>query len=218
MLKNLLMIVFFCLSFISPKGYCIINKVQLPKPKIYKTIYLEEAILRRRSLRDFDIKKSITVEQLSHLLWAAQGITNSMRNFRAAPSAGALYPLDLYVVKDDGVWRYFATKHELELVINKDLRRKLALAALGQMVINDAPLSVVIVAEYKRITRKYYQRGIQYAYMEAGHVAQNLLLEAVSLGLGGVPIGAFYRDKVSDLLQLSKGQDPIYIIPIGYKR
>ncbi len=212
-MKNLLAVLI--LVYLIPQGGFAMT-VQLPKPQINKSVYLDQAIQQRRSVRQFK-DKELTLEQISQLLWAADGITSADERSRSAPSGGAIYPLDLYVVKSDGVWQYLVADHSLKLLIQKDLRGKLAQAALGQNSVADAPLDIVIVAEYSRITSRYGKRGIRYAHMEAGHIAQNLLLEATALGLAGVPVGAFSDSDISKVLDLAHDQDPLYIIPLGYK-
>jgi SagB-type dehydrogenase family enzyme len=210
--KNLIFIFLFLLV----QGAFAMTTIQLPKPQINKTMYLDQAIAQRRSVRSFT-DKQLSQTQISQLLWAAQGITEQKKGYRAAPSAGAIYPLQLYVVKKDGIWQYQPLQHALQLIIKGDMRDKLAQAALGQSPVKNAPISIVITANYKKITAKYHDRGIMFAHLEAGHAAQNLVLEAVSLGLGGLTVGAFYDKSVARLLNLPRDEDPIYIICIGYK-
>jgi len=175
---------------------------------------LEEAIQKRRSQRSFS-QREISAEQIGQLLWAAQGITDTARGLRAAPSAGALYPLEIYVVKKDGVYYYRPHGNDLKQVSDKDLRPALSRAALSQAAVRNAPAVFVIAAVYERVTSKYGERGIRYVDMEIGHAAQNLHLQAVSLGLGSVPIGAFDDDAVSNVLSLPEDHQPRYIIPVG---
>ena len=137
-------------------------------------------------------------------------------DFRAAPSAGALYPMELYVVSKDGVFHYLPSEHKLEILSEKDLRGKLAAVALGQAPVRQAAIDIVICAVFRRITGKYGKRGIRYAYIEAGHIAQNIHLEAVALGLGSVPIGAFDDQRLKDVLSLPSEHEPLYIIPVGH--
>lgn len=207
----------FLLSLFSSQGCIAMKIITLPQPQIIKSLYLDQAIQSRRSVRNFS-DKELTLSQISQLLWAGDGITDPRRNYRSAPSAGALYPLDMYVIKKDGAWKYIVSGHELELVNKADVRNQLAHAALGQNYPAKAPVSIVIVAEYKRSTRKYGNMGIRYSHIEAGHIAQNLLLEAVALGLGSVPVGAFYGREIIKLLHLPNEQEPLYIISIGYKK
>jgi len=190
--------------------------VKLPKPNLKGAMSLEECIQNRRSKRSFS-SQPLSLEQVSQLLWAAQGITDQKRGLRAAPSAGALYPLELYVVKSDGVYHYKPEEHELERLGSEDLRKPLAGAAHGQESVSEAPMDIVICAVYERVTGRYGNRGIMYTHIEVGHAAQNIHLEAVALGLGSVPIGAFQEEKASGVLALPKDQKPLYIIPVGYE-
>lgn len=193
------------------------EKITLPGPDTKGKIYLEEAIAKRRSIRSFS-DKELSLEQISQLLWAAQGITAKKGDFsyRAAPSAGALYPMEVYLVKKDGLYRYLPERHALEALNKKDLRQNLASSAFGQACISQAPVSIVICAVYSRITVKYRDRGIRYAHIEAGHIAQNIHLEAVALGLGSVPVGAFNDDDTKRVLTLPINNEPLYIIPVGF--
>jgi len=189
--------------------------IKLPVPRKRGDVSLEETILRRRSKREFKAG-FLSKEQISQLLWAAQGITDSSGFFRAAPSAGALYPLEIYIAFSEGVYHYRPAGHILERVSTEDVRLALCEAALGQEFIASAPLDIIITAIYERTTGKYGERGIRYVHMEAGHAAQNILLQAVALGLGSVPIGAFSDKDVSMALTLPAECIPLYIIPVGY--
>ena len=193
------------------------NTIQLPQPATKGKISLEEAISKRRSQRNF-ARKDLGLEQISQLLWSAQGITAKKGNFsfRAAPSAGALYPMEIYLLSKDGLYHYLPEGHQLEQLSQGDLRNSLSNSALGQASISQAPVSIVICAVYARITSKYGERGIRYSHIEAGHIAQNMHLEAVALGLGSVPIGAFDDSQVKKVLSLPKDEEPLYIIPVGY--
>ena len=200
--------------------------VSLPTPATEGKMSLEAAIAGRRSERRFK-RAALHMEQLSQLLWAAQGITdphpNPARRFRrAAPSAGAQYPLDIYVVAgvisglETGIYHYQPHEHILNLLATGDLRQPLAEACLGQMLIASAPAVIVITAEYDRITDRYGKRGLRYTHMEVGHVGQNLHLQAETLGLGTVIIGAFRDTEVSTVLQLPRKHEPLYVMPVGY--
>lgn len=199
--------------------------ITLPKPKIKGTVSLEETIKKRRSRRSF-LAKPLTLEQVSQLLWAAQGITDEKTGFRAAPSGGACYPLDLYLVVgknsveglEAGVYHYLVSNHSLKIHLRGEKRRALALASFGQMFIAQAPISIVTTAEYSRITSRYGQRGVRYALIEVGHVGENIYLQAEALGLGTVAIGAFSDGMVSKCLNLPKKHEPLYIMPVGYPR
>ena len=191
------------------------TEIKLPKPSYKGTVSVEETILKRRSVRNFS-KDKLPLEFISQLLWSAQGITNQRNKFRAAPSAGALYPMELYIVSPDGVFHYIPDGHLLRKQQHADLRQELANASWGQNFVAVAGISIVIVAEYGRTTWRYGNRGIRYVDMEAGHIAQNIHLQAVALNLGSVPVGAFNDKVVKSLLKLPPAQEPIYIIPVGY--
>ena len=189
--------------------------VSLPEPKILGQMTIEESIFRRRSERSYQ-DKEITLEQLSQILWAAQGITDQSFGFRAAPSAGALYPLQIYIVKKDGVYRYIPDGHRLVQLSDQDKRPSLVRASLGQSFIQEAPLNIVISGNFAITQAKYGARAFRYVCMEIGHVAENIHLQAVALGLASVAVGAFWDDVVKKSLELPDNQDPLYIIPIGY--
>jgi len=205
------------------KAWGKINRIQLPAPTVKGKVSLEEAIKKRRSKRRFQ-DKPLNIAQISQILWAAQGITEEREFKRAAPSAGALYPLDIYLVVrkveelEAGVYHYSPEGHTIDMTLKGDLQNSLARACLGQMFIADAPLCIVITAEYERTTIKYGERGIRYVHMEAGHVGENIWLQVVALGLGTVSIGAFWDDEVSRVLNLPKEYRPLYVFPIGYPK
>jgi SagB-type dehydrogenase family enzyme len=198
-----------------------IKTIKLPPPIVKGKISLEEAIKKRRSERDFQ-DRALSLRQVSQILWAAQGITEERGFKRAAPSAGALYPLELYLVVkkveelEAGVYHYHPDNHTLYLMLRGNYQLALAKACLGQMFIADAPVSVVIAAEYERTTAKYGERGLRYVHIEVGHVGENICLQVVVLGLGTVPIGAFWDEEVSRLLSLPKNYKPLYVLPVRY--
>jgi len=189
--------------------------IELPKPNLKGKLSVEESILRRRSYRSFT-NSELTNRQLSQILWAAQGITDQSYGFRAAPSAGALYPLYFYVAKKDGVFRYIPDGHRLVQLASKDVRPSIVRASLGQAAIREAPVSIIIAANFAITQAKYGARSFRYVCMEIGHAAENIHLQAVALGLGSVPIGAFWDDVIRTTLKIPDNQDPLYIIPIGY--
>lgn len=176
---------------------------------------LNDALVNRRSVRNFSGKK-IEPEKVSAILWAAQGITAKDSGFRTAPSAGALYPLDVFLLDEDGVYHYIPDGHKLMKMKNNDLRNELYKACLFQGPVSEAVINIIITAEYERTTVKYGQRGIRYADMEAGHACQNILLIAVAMELGAVPIGAFRDDDIKKILGLPADYIPLYVIPVGY--
>jgi SagB-type dehydrogenase family enzyme len=189
--------------------------VLLPTPQLKGSLTLEEALARRRSVREFD-DLPLTLEEIGQLLWAAQGMTHPA-GYRTAPSAGALYPLEVYVITPEGVYHYDPPGHRLSLHQLGDLRPALYTAALRQEPLLEAPAVFVIAAVYERTEIKYgEERSPRYVHLEAGHAAQNLLLQAIALDLGAVPIGAFIDDKVKEVLSLPDDHQPLYLIPTGH--
>ena len=203
----------------------LINQVKpLEKPFLTGFMSVEEAIAKRRSIRDYS-KDPLTFQELSQLLWAAQGITDLNTGFRAAPSAGATYPLEVYVVIGDkgvsgleaGIYHYNPLTNELKLIVKGDFRNELSSAALEQRWVKTAPVNIVLTAVYERTTRVYGDRGIRYVHMEVGHVSENIYLQATALGLGTVAVGAFNDELVQKILNLPKDRKPLYIMPVGRK-
>ena len=191
--------------------------IQLPPPATRGSVSLEEALARRRSVREFAPDRLSPV-QLSQLLWAAQGITGD-GGLRTAPSAGALHPLELYVATAEGLYHYDPPRHRLLVVAERDLRKPLSRAAHDQPCVASAPAVFVLAAVHARTEARYGRvRSPRYVDMEAGHAAQNLLLEATALGLGGVPVGAFEDEEVRSALGLPRDQRPVYLVPIGKPR
>ena len=190
------------------------GEIALPPARVKGDMTLEEAIANRRSVRAFT-DEPLSMQETSQLLWAAQGITDP-RGLRAAPSAGALYPLEVYVVLPDGVYRYLPQTHVISPVSDGDHRDDLWEAGLEQDALRQAAAVFVITAVYERTEAKYGERAERYVELEAGHAAQNLLLQAVVLDLGAVPIGAFYDDRVKAALALPADHQPLYLIPVGH--
>ena len=191
------------------------GEIHLPPPRVSGQVSVEEALARRRSVRDF-APRELTMEQVGQLAWAAQGITHRERGLRTAPSAGALYPLELYLAKRDGLFRYVPDGHRLLQCSKEDLRGRLSQAALGQSSVRAAPLDLVITAVYERTRVKYGARAERYVHLEAGHVGENIHLQAVALGLGSVSVGAFDDGEVARVLGLPPEERPLYIIPVGF--
>jgi len=190
--------------------------ITFDKPNQDGSMSLEKAIAARRSRRDF-LPKALTLEQIGQLAWAAQGRDAGSR-YRTVPSAGATYPLELFVVTTEGLFHYLCAKHALEKLIDQDLRAALASAAWGQGFIEAAPLTLVFAAQFARTTTHYGQRGVRYVYMEAGHAAQNVHLQAEAFRLGSVAVGAFDDASVSKVLSLPDYLEPIYMVVVGYCR
>lgn len=191
--------------------------IRLPKPNTCGKVSVEEAIQKRRSVRSYPAKE-VSPEDVSQLLWACQGITDPAKGLRASPSAGALFPLEIYLVKNDGIYHYIPDAHKMERVSDKDVRRVLAEAAYGQRFIEEAPMDIIICAAYERVMTKYGERGIRYTDMEAGHAAENVMLQASALGLDSIPVGAFSDTAVLRAMGLGRDVKPLYILPIGYRR
>ena len=190
------------------------REMALPEPKLKGKMSLEETLTQRRSVRSFT-EEQLTLEEISQLLWAAQGMT-ALWGGRTAPSAGALYPLEVYVATADGLYHYVPQEHKVIIESQDDLRLKLWEAGLKQDAIREAPAVFVITAVYERTAKKYGDRAERYVKLEAGHACQNILLQAVALDLGAVPIGAFYDDKVQAALSLPPDHEPLYLIPVGH--
>lgn len=195
------------------------HPVRLPQPRLDSDFSVERAIKQRRSARDFS-GTALTLAEVAQLLWAAQGIT-SREGLRAAPSAGALYPLKIMLVAGNvgslapGVYAYVPAGHTLDPVAAGDHRAALAKAALGQRWMEQAPAVVVFCAVERRTTRKYGSRGVSYIYLEVGHAAENVFLQAQTLGLGAAAVGAFNEAEVAAALQLPPDQRPLYLMPVG---
>jgi SagB-type dehydrogenase family enzyme len=193
------------------------QQIQLPTPKLKGTLSLEETLAKRRSVREFT-GIPLRLEELGQLLWAVQGI-NDPAGYRTAPSAGALYPLEVYLVTSQGLYHYEPVEHRLILQEQGDLRSALYQVTLQQDMVLEAPAVFLIAAEYGRTEVKYgKERSPRYVHLEAGHAAQNLLLQAVALDLGAVPVGAFDDEGVKDMLSLPKSYQPIYLIPVGHPK
>jgi SagB-type dehydrogenase family enzyme len=202
--------------FLCSGAWAISRNIQrLPDPKYKGTLTLEESLAHRRSERSFR-DASLTNEQIAQLLWAAQGITERTWGFRTAPSSGSTYPLEVYLVKRDGVYHYLPLTHSLEQIKDIDCRPSLTRASLGQNFIGEAPIVIVIAADFERTEAKYGARAQRYVHLEAGHAAENVLLQAVALGLAAVPVGSFWDDVVKAVLDLPYVHDPLYLIPVGY--
>ncbi|MDI6758167.1 MAG: SagB/ThcOx family dehydrogenase [Candidatus Omnitrophota bacterium] len=197
------------------------NKEELKLPSIQAIgkLSVEEAISKRRSVREYK-DAALSLKEISCLLWAASGITINWGG-RTTPSAGALCPLEIYLVAGrvenlkPGIYRYNPEGHSLIMIAEGDKRFALYSASLFQAPIKNAPISLVICAQYKRTTRKYGERGERYVHIEVGHAGQNIYLQAESLGLKTVAIGAFVDEAVKKVLNIK--EEPLYIMPVGKK-
>lgn len=195
--------------------------IKLPAPNLKGKLSVEEAIARRRSIRRFK-NNSLSIEQLSQILWASQGLTDPER-YRAVPSAGATYPLEIFIIigegaignMEAGIYHYDVSSHSLNLHREGDFRTDLAQAALSQGFIRVAPIDVIVCALYPRTSYRYGKRGERYVHMEVGHVGQNVHLQTIALGLGTVMVGSFDDEEVRKVLNIEEAIKPLYIIPVG---
>ena len=196
------------------------GSIHLPTPSVLGGMSLTQTLVQRRSTRAYSLG-ALSLAQLGQLLWAAQGITSD-DGLRTAPSAGALYPLELHIAigtveaLDSGVYHYVPPQHSLLQIHTTDIRTDLAAAAMNQAWVQDAAIVVTCSAVYDRTTDKYSHRGVRYVHMEVGHVAQNVLLQATALGLHCVIVGAFDDDTVHRTLTTPPDCAPLCLIPIGH--
>lgn len=190
------------------------DTIPLPAVPAKGAISIEEAIWLRRSVRGFS-EESLSTDAVSRLLWAAQGITDAKSGLRSAPSAGATYPLEIFLATGEHVARYVPEKHCLVVTMREDARKALAAAALDQDWFAKAPLVFVFAAVVKRTAERYDERANLYVPIEVGCASENLMLEAAALGFGSVAVGAFSEKEVRKTLRLPKGWDPYLIVPVG---
>ena len=193
--------------------------IPLPPPNSDGPLSLEAALQARRSVRLYR-EAALTLAEVSQLLWAAQGTTRK-NGMRTAPSAGALYPLEVYLEVDRvdtlpvGVYKYRPQDHTLGEVSSAAKRCELTVAGYGQGCIERGAVNLVVAAVYGRTAGKYGERATRYVQMEAGHAAQNISLQAVVLGLGTVVVGAFDDALVKQALEMAADEDPLCIMPVG---
>jgi SagB-type dehydrogenase family enzyme len=203
------------------KTYPDAQRIPLPEPGDFRGLRVEEALERRRSVRDYT-DRGLSLDRLSRLLWAAQGITEERLEFRSAPSAGALYPIELYPVVHDvadlepGIYHYAVREHALERLERGDFRAGVTQAGLYQGFLAQAGVCFVLSAIFQRTRWRYHERTYRYVLLEGGHIAQNLYLEATSMGLGACAVGAFLDGKLNELLGLDGVDEAaLYIISVG---
>jgi len=202
-----------------PRGGEAKSVIELPAPRLRGEVSLESALATRRSIRDYG-DAPLSPEDVSQLLWAAQGVT-APDGGRTAPSAGALYPLEIFLVAgnvaslDAGVYQYQPPGHTIVRLSAGDRRGPLAGAALGQECLREAAAVIVFSAVFERTKEKYGERTTRYVHLEAGHAAQNVCLQATALGLGAVPVGAFDAAAVHRALDLPAEVRVVYLIPVG---
>jgi len=187
--------------------------IELPPPSP-GTVSLDDALSTRRSIRQLS-NESLSDAELSLLLWSMQGLTPDGN--RTSPSAGATYPVEIYVLNERGVLRYRPASHDLEMVSADDIRPALYQEAAEQDAVRDAAAIFVIAGVFERTAVKYGERSVRYVHMEVGHVGQNLMLEVTALGLGTVPVGSFDDAAVSRVLALPAEHVPLYVFPVGHR-
>jgi len=202
------------LPTVTPRATAQRPVLELPPPLTDGAMSLETALQKRRSIRAYT-DEVVALQDIAQLFWSAQGITRSWGG-RTAPSAGALYPLELYAATANGVYHYLPGQHQAKLWLAKDIRQSLWAAGLRQEALKQAPVVFIVTAVYGRTSAKYGDRSERYVKLEAGHAAQNLLLQAVTLGLGAVPIGAFDDEGISAALALPSDEQPLYLISVGH--
>jgi SagB-type dehydrogenase family enzyme len=214
-----------CLCAFSEAPRCEEAKViKLPAPRTDSGVSVEKALAGRRSIRTF-AKEPLTLAEVSQFLWAAQGITGNRggTELRTAPSAGALYGLETYLAVanvtglDPGVYHYSPQGHTLVFHKPGDVRETLSKAAMGQACIKEGAALIIFTGVYERITKKYVERGVKFAHMEAGHASENVYLQAEALGLGTVAAGSFDEKEAKRILNLPENEEPLYIMPVGRK-
>jgi len=189
--------------------------IQLTDPNLKGNVSLEEALARRRSVRQFS-SEPIKRSQISQLAWAGQGITEPQRGLRTAPSAGAIYPIELYFATQDGLFVYRPSDHSLLQNGDQDIRNMLAGAASMADSVAGAGCDIIVAGSVRKLTSQYKDNARRYMHMEAGHIAQNIQLQAVCLGLGSVTVGGFDTQEVRKVCKLSRTLEPLYIICVGY--
>lgn len=199
--------------------------IPLPEPQIDKITDIWDVISRRRSIRRYNPARNLSLQELTTLLWATQGITlaTSQFEFRSAPSAGGLYPIETYLLcrnvetLEPGIYHFRPNRFDLEFLKEGEFGVALANAALGQAMVSDAPVCFIWTAVVERSKWKYRQRAYRYLYLDAGHIAQNLYLGATALGLGVCGIGAFFDDRVNALLGIDGIEETvIYMASLGW--
>ncbi len=206
------------------KSYPDAEIIKLPNFNITSNLSLTEILKRRKSVRSY-LSKPLELEKLSFLLWASTGIQRNEYGyeFRTAPSAGALYPIETYLIinnvldLEQGIYHYNIEKHCLEFLKKGNFKREISLAALHQYFLSEAPVVFVWSAIFKRSKWKYKERAYRYIFIDVGHIAQNLALAAVSIELSTCQVGAFFDDEVNSIIGLDGNEESvIYLSTVGY--
>ncbi len=181
--------------------------IQLTEPSLKGAITFEEALTRRRSVRRFS-DQQLKPTQISQLAWAGQGITEPVKGLRTAPSAGETYPIKLYIATQEGLFVYRPEEHSLGQISNLDVR--------GSLSAINAPCTIILAGSERQVTTKFRREARQYMLLEAGHIAQNIQLQAVCLDLGSVAIGGFDTRSIRKVCRLSKDLEPFLLIAVGH--
>ncbi|MGA9756101.1 MAG: SagB/ThcOx family dehydrogenase [Desulfobaccales bacterium] len=221
-LGSLIMVMGIMLFF--PSGGQGAEAIKLPPPAKQGGMALAMALEARRTVRRF-ASRPLDLAQISQLLWSADGLSDA-QGHRTSPSAGATYPLDLYLVVGErgvpdlptGIYHYLVAEHGLRLLAPGDSHAAVVRACLHQTWMAEAPVMVVIAGEYRRCTNRYGERGLRYTHMESGNVSQNLFLAAEALGLGAGIVGAFEDKALARVLNLPPAHEPLLVMPVGYKQ
>ncbi len=190
------------------------TKIILPNPIKKGTLSLEEVLWKRQSIRSFS-GQELNWQQIGQLLWASQGVNRPDKKYRTSPSAGATYPLELYVIKPSGIYHYLPNEHAVVKTMSGDMKQALAKANLGPRMMQESKCVFLFTTIFERTIKEYGKNAIPYVYLEAGHAAQNLLLQAVALGLGGVPNGSILDRHHQQALNIPEEENLIYILVIG---
>lgn len=188
-----------------------LKAIQLSVPRLSGPVSFEQALATRRSVRQFT-GQPFNFVQIGQLAWAGQGITEPQKGFRTAPSAGAIYPIKLYFATDQGLFVYNPKGHRLEKTLEPDIRGALA----GQEAVAKAGCDIIIAGSQSKLAARFSDKAKEYMLLEAGHIAQNIQLQAVCLELGSVVIGGFDANQVHKVCKLPKDMEPLLIISVGY--
>ncbi len=210
---------------IGTQNMAVTATVKLPEPKITGTMSVEQAINDRRSVRRYT-NESLTLQDVSQLMWAAQGITDNKTKFRTVPSGGHTFPLEVYILVgknsvkglNEGVYHYNPFNNTLEQILGNDVRPELSQAANGQPWVKEAPVDIIITGNYQKMIDKYKDEKLstRFVDMEAGHAGQNIYLESESLNLATVALGSFKDDQVHQILNIPSNENTLYIYPVGH--
>jgi SagB-type dehydrogenase family enzyme len=199
------------------------TRIKLPYPRLEGSTSLERTLANRRSIREYT-GEPLTIPEIFQVLWSAYGVTETTWGFKTTPSAGATYPLEVYLVASrveglrKGSYRYIPYSHELQMVKEGDLSYELYRACVDQEWVLKAAANIVITAVYTRTTKRYGERGYRYVYMEVGHAGQNIYLQATALGLATVAIGAFYDDQLREIIGAPPWEHPLYVMTLAKPR